>query len=290
MAFSCTDEDLFRNEVHFRLENGGFVRFAGPFNALIGADDPSSWSYNELVEDVNNNLTSYDVYVIGGGDTTLVVSHANPTGQFGIGLTSTNVAAALGVDPSTFEFGQSIRFWATATRNDGVVFNATPLSADFTTGEVTGNTQEQLTTTAGYRNALTFSLIIACPSPPDVSSYVGTMNVITSSWFELGPVTVEAGPGANQITLKNLQGGSNRRIRGSSADFVLTLNKDQTVSFDRQEGWNDSGFNSQYGEYRFIQGAGSNFTFQCANNRITIRMYANVNAGNFGTSTMVLEK
>jgi len=284
MAFSCTDEDLFRNEVHFRLENGGFVRFAGPFKALIGASDPSSWSYNELVEDVNNNLTSYDVYVIGGGDTSLVVSHANPTGQFEIGLTATNVAAALGVDPSTFEFGQSIRFWATATRNDGVVFDATPLSVDFTTGEVQGNTQEQLTTTTGYRNALTFSLTIACPNPPDASTYTGTMNILASGWFVLGNVTVVAGPEANQITLQNVQGKGG--IAGSSADFTMTLNEDQTVSFTSQEGWNHATF----GPLRMLPVAGGNFTFECSNNRIVVRMRPNVAAGNFSVNTMILEK
>lgn len=284
VSISCTDEDLFRNEVFFRLENGGFVRFAGPFKALIGANDPAVWSYNELVEDVNGNLSSYDVYAISATDTALVISHPNPKGPFELGITSTAVAAALNIDPASFQFGQSIRFWATATRVDGVVFDATPLNVDFVTGEVTGNTQEQLTTTTGYRNALAFTLTIACPNPPDVQTYLGTMNITASNWFVNGPVNVVAGPGPGEITLQNVQGRGG--IAGSSADFTMRLNEDQTVSFTAQTGW----IHSQFGALRMLPVAGGNFTFECSNNAIIVRMRPNVAAGNFAINTMRLSK
>lgn len=283
-AFACTDEDKFRNEVHFRLEKGGFVRFAEfGTSPLIGAETADSWEYNALVEDVNGNLSSYDVHVITPTDTVLIVSHQNPQGQFEIGITSTDVAAALEISPADFEFGQSIDFWGVATREDGVVFDAKPLTVDFTTGEVSGNTREQLTTTPGYRNALAFRLTIACPSPPDPSTYVGTMNIIQSGWLVNGPVNVVAGPGDGQITLQNVQGRGG--IAGSSADFIINLNEDQTATFDPNPGW----VHATFGPLRFLD-AGGGFTFQCANNRIILRLRPNVAAGNFGVNTMILEK
>jgi hypothetical protein len=290
VTFSCTDEDLFKNEVHFRLENGGFVRFEGAFKALIGADSPGAWSYDELVQDPNGNLSSYDVYVIGATDTSLVISHPNPTGSFALGLTSANVSAALGVDPSALEFGQALRFLATATRNDGVIFDSAPLKYDPATGETSGTTQENLLDASAYRSAMDFTLTIACPGSPNAATYLGTMNITASGWFVNGPVTVVAGSQPNQIVLKNVEGRADGRLRGSSADFTLTLNDDQTVSFERQEGWNDSGYNGQYGEYRMLPVSGGNFTFECSNNSIIVRMRPNVNAGNFGVNTMRLSK
>jgi hypothetical protein len=284
VTFSCTDEDLFKNEVHFRLENGGFVRFEGAFKALIGADSPGAWSYDELVQDPNGNLSSYDVYVVSATDTSLVISHPNPTGSFALGITSANVAAALGVDPSTFDFGQSIRFLATATRNDGVIFDSAPLTYDPVTGETSGTTQENLTSVTSYRSAMNFTLTIACPGSPDAATYLGTMNIDASGWFVLGAINVVAGPTPNSITLQNVQGKGG--IAGSSADFTMTLNDDQTVTIEDQPGW----VHASFGDLRMRPVSGGNFTFECSNNSIIIRMRPNVAAGNFGVNTMRLSK
>ena len=294
-TMACTDEDKFKNEVFFELERGGFVRFVDAFNPLIGTTDPAVFEYNPLMEDVNGNLSSYDLYIIGDidgdnvNDTTIFNSYTDLSAEFPLNLTSANIAATLNRDVSSFEYGETFRFIATATRSDGVVFGNQPLTADFEEGVFVGNTQENRINEPGYRDAMDFDLVIACPTEPDVSSYPGTYTVVQGGWFETGvSVNLVAGPGENQITIQNLS-ATRRTSSGTAsgtADFTFTINSDQTVSFEDQPGWTHSGF----GALRMRQSSTGNFTFQCANNRIILRMNAVIPDGrSFGAVRTVLE-
>jgi hypothetical protein len=191
----------------------------------------------------------------------------------------------LGITPADLTFGQTLRFLGTATRNDGTVFTSGGLDVDFDEGTVSGNTQENLTDEPGYRDALDFNLIIACPNPPDASTYPGTYTVTASGWFPVGAqVNVVAGPGANQITIEDVPGAGG--IAGTMGTFVITLNEDQTVSFAEAFGWTHATF----GALSFTQSATLNFTFECANNTIQIRKNGQVAAGTFGAVTSVFVK
>jgi len=295
VSVACTDEDKFKNEVFFKLERGGFVRFVDPFNPLIGANSPDSWTYDIPVWDPNNNLSSYTVSVIGGdkdNDGVTDTTEVNTITDFGgadgvpINITAASVAAGLGVDVSTFSFGQSFRFIATATRNDGVVFTMEDVTADFENNVFTGNTQENLEA-AGYFNAMRFSLTIACPGEPDVTTYPGQY-VVTfgNGWFEVGQVvTVVAGPGENDITIQNLQGNTGNNQ--GSGDYVVSINSDQTLTpAANTAGWT----NPSFGTITFLDAGGGNFTFECANHQLIIRHTVTVAAGSFGNRTLRLEK
>lgn len=280
-VFSCTDEDSFRNEVFFKLERGGFVRFVDAFNPLIGTQDPASFVYDAMIEDANGNLSAYNLYVVDNGDTFLVNSFTDLSGPVSINITAANVAAATGGSTSDFEFGQTLNFVGEAIRSDGIVFDTAPLEADFDDNEFGGTTQEQLYT-PGYRNALKFSLTIACPDPPNASTYAGTYTFVRNGWLGTtdGTVQVVAGPGDNQITLLNAQ---TRRGSTGAKDFVITLNEDQTTSADTQEMY----VHSTYGQTTL---SGSGFTFECAGHRVIITTTQRVAAGSFGSSTTIIEK
>lgn len=282
-AVSCTDEDSFRNEVFFKLERGGFVRFVDTFNPLIGTSDPATFVYDASIEDVNGNLSAYNLYVINevNDDTLLVNSFTDMTGEISINITAQNVAAALGGSTADFEFGQTLRFVGEAIRSDGLVFTTDPLDADFDDNEFGGNTQPNLYT-SGYRNALLFSLTIACPNPPDASTYAGTYDFIQNGWLGTtsGTVEVVAGPGDNQITLVDAQ---TRRGATGAKDFIITLNEDQTVSAGTQEMY-------VHGTYGQTTLSGSGFTFECAGHRIIITTTQRVSAGSFGSSTTIIER
>ncbi len=287
-AVSCTDEDKFNNEVFFELERGGFVRFVEDVNPLIGAEVADNWTYNETIEDVNGNLSSYDLFVVAGGDTSLVKSYTNLSGPTPMALTSAELASALGVAASTFSFGDSFNFIGTATRSDGTVFTNSALSVDFDENDFSGNTQENLLNEPGYRSAMGFTLTIACPTPPDVSTYPGTYTIESGVWFDAAqPAVVVAGPGADQITI-TLQASptvSSGRVSGT-INVVLTINEDQTVSFGSSPGFSHTAF----GDTSYEQRAGANFTFQCANNQILLRGGMRVAAGTFGSFNTVLTK
>ena len=280
---SCVDEEGFNNEIYFDLERGGFVRFEEAFDPLIGTTDPTSFEYNPMMEDPNGNLSEYRLYNIDGADTFLVETYTDIAGPFALNLTAAKVAAATGRDVSSFEFGETLEFVGEAVRNDGVVFTADPLEADFETGIVTGSTQQNLYAN-GYKNALVFDLIIACPTPPDAANYVGSFTVVSGGWFETGAVVqVVEGAGENEIIIQDLPGAGS--VSGV-ADFPVTLNEDQTVSFSGPTGWS----HSTYGPMTMNQSSAGNFTFECANNRIILVMNARVAAGTFGAVTTVLEK
>ncbi len=294
LAVSCTDEDKFNNEVFFELERGGFVRFVEDVNPLIGAETADTWTYNETIEDVNGNLTSYllfviaDVDAVAGNDTTLVKSYTDLSGPTPMNLTSAELATALNTTTTSFAFGDSFNFIATATRNDGTVFTNAPLVADFDENNFSGNTQENLVDEVGYRSAMNFTLTIACPTEPDVSTYPGTYTIESGVWFDAAqPAVVVAGPEANQITI-TLQASptvSSGRVSGT-INVVVTINEDQTVSFGSSPGFSHTAF----GDTSYEQRAGANFTFECANNQILLRGGMRVAAGTFGSFNTVLTK
>lgn len=282
IGVSCVEEDEFNNEVFFKLERGGFVRFADAFNPLIGTNDATNFTYSAEIEDVNNNLTSYTVSIVdeANGDTVQIGEYTDFPAT--LQITSADIATALGVNSSTFEFAQTFDFVGNATRSDGVVFTPEPLEADFEEGIVSGNTQQQLYT-AGYRNALAFTLQIACPSPPDAANYGGTYDFVSNGWLGTsdGTVQVVSGPGDNQITLLSAQ---TRRGASGDIDFIINLNEDQTVTAAAQGGYN----HPTYGATT-LQG-GNGYTFECADNMIIITLTQTVAAGSFGPATTILRK
>lgn len=293
-AFSCTDEDKFNSEIFFELESGGFVRFVEDFNPLIGAETADSWTYNETIEDVNGNLSSYDIFIIAnvdgvaGDDTTLVKTFTDLSGPTPLALTSAEVATALNVASSTFSFGDTFEFIATATTNEGVVYTNAPLVVDFDNNEFSGNSQENIINESGYRTALNFNLTIACPTEPDLSTYPGTYTIVSGSWFDAAQgAVVTAGPADNQITI-TVQASptvSSSRVTGT-LNIVLTVNADQSVAFESTPGFSHTSF----GDTSFEQLGGTNFTFECANNAILLRGRMRVAAGTFGGFNVELTK
>jgi len=167
---SCTDESTFSNPVTHQLERGAFVRFDNMDAILDMYPDPQDINISEGIYDANGNVSSYSLTVtanVGGslytGEDFITISSFPAT----LNITSQMIADAIGVDVSTFFYGDTFSFVAKATRNDGVVFSGQTPSYDASNGTVgPGNTQSQLIDVSSYKNAMTFGFVLFTDCPP----------------------------------------------------------------------------------------------------------------------------
>lgn len=207
ISFSCTDQSTFNNPVTHELERGAFIKFTnGQPSATVS--DPQNISFSDEILDANNNTADFTVglkAIIGG--TTYIEGNFFNTTSFPatFSFTSQSIADAIGVDVTTFSFGDSFEFTATATRNDGVVFLG--VRPTFDTDNLTvgpGNTEPNLDLIA-YKDAMSFGIIVACAAHI-AADMPGTWTVVTDTWADYGggeQVTVEAGPDDNTFQIFN---------------------------------------------------------------------------------------
>lgn len=129
---SCEDED--KNRLP-ELEAGGLVVFVD-FPEFNAGADPSTASFNELVEDANGNVASYNLQVVGDfdGATEDTLNFASTTTfPFDVSFTAADMASLFGVSVSDFQEGDSFTFLGTAVTVDGVTYDYVETS--FTSGD-----------------------------------------------------------------------------------------------------------------------------------------------------------
>jgi hypothetical protein len=169
ISFSCTDQSTFNNPVTHELERGAFAKVsAGSIPNVVF--DPMNIDASAEIVDSNNNISEYVLMLEANisGD----ILHQENFVTFTsfpatINITSQNLADALGISVSDIAFGNSFRFIAKVTRNDGTVFYGSAPTYDTSTGTVNiGNTEPNLYLGA-YNDAMEFLVALACPpSPP----------------------------------------------------------------------------------------------------------------------------
>jgi len=127
---SCEDEDKFRFPPD--LGFGGFVSFVDQPEFKAGAD-PLTASFSAVTYASNNNVSSYDLRVRGffnGAPLDTISFGSTTTFPYDVSFTSQDLAALFGVDVSTFETNDQFKFFGTAVRNDGVVYDGESSSCD----------------------------------------------------------------------------------------------------------------------------------------------------------------
>lgn len=292
---SCTDEGKFNNPVHFDLENGAFVRFEQEQN-LTPAVDLQSFNgtfVNATIEDVNNNIESYSLtltafvrgknYVV--KDFILINSFPS-----NLTITSQMIADAAGFDINSLDFGDSFDFTAKVVRNDGTEFYAIQPSYSASNQTIgIGNTDITNLGKAGYRDAMQFDFIFACPSF-EQSDIIGTYNIVEKGFDIYYNTTVEiiAGDSANEFIIVDIFGHGAEF--GSDFDITAVVSGDGTnFSVARQPAFNGSdsnNFSNSYGEGRLD---GSGLVFSCLGT-INMSLTPTVDAGSFGSRDFVLQK
>lgn len=297
-VYSCTDESKFVNPSHFQLENGSFVRFAEE-QGLAKAVDLNSFTgtfVNGTVEDVNNNTSEYSLsltaFVAG---TTYVVEDFVVLTSFpsNLEITMQQIADAAGFDASTIDFGDSFAFVAKTTRNDGQEFYA--VAPSFSSSNLTvgiGNTDIDNLNKPGYRDAMLFDFIFACPSFIQ-ADIVGTYRKTTDGFnvdYNNDIVQIVAGSNENEFIIQDFFGHAAQFPGMGPFDITVSVASDGTnVTVARQPAFNGSdsnNFGAAYGEGRLD---GSGLVFSCLGT-INLNLTPTVDAGSFGARDFVLEK
>lgn len=167
-VFSCTDESTFNNPTIHDLAKGGFVRFANTEPKALVFDAQDIVYAGEII-DANNNLSSYTISLKAAisGKNYFIDDYVTITSfPATLTITSQQLADAIGIEVNDFSLGSLFSFVGIATTNDGRVFNGERPEFDANTGAVgVGNTEANLEL-ASYKNAMTFSILIACPPSP----------------------------------------------------------------------------------------------------------------------------
>lgn len=183
----CTDESKFNNPVHFELENGAFIRFENDEPNLTYSDAQNIF-FSDEIYDANGNAQSYSLGLtatIGGVEYEEVEYFATTTFPVTLEITSESLASAIGIDPSTIDFGDKFDFNANVVRDDGKVFNVE-------------NTDSTLLTGTSYNDAIDFTMIVSCPFVQ--SEIIGKYAVVSDAWadYSVGDIlTVVAGESTN---------------------------------------------------------------------------------------------
>jgi hypothetical protein len=185
---------------------------------------------------------------------------------------ATEIATALGIQPSQLEPGNQYTLYNEAVTKDGRMFSSANTDADFE-GQ------------AGYNMALHWTATVICPYTASVFSS-GTFVIVTDEWdgYPAGSVvSVTTGPGANQLTLLVYPRpgvGTNQK------PFIVDINPaNGTASVD----------NTVYGDYPgfpdlSLETTGSaNYVFACLG---VIKLLLNHTspAGDFGNYALVIKK
>ena len=161
---SCEDEDKMRFP---ELGNGGFVKFVSMPEFDAGAD-PTSASFDALVEDPNGNVASYVITVQGdfaGAPADPIAFRSTNTFPFDVGFTGADMASLFGVNISTFQEGDSFEFFAVVTTTDGLVYDGTATEFDSATGEWNGGmTDGVLLSAAGLLQAFNWEVTFDDPA------------------------------------------------------------------------------------------------------------------------------
>ncbi|PWG06532.1 hypothetical protein [Polaribacter aquimarinus] len=234
---SCTDENKFTNPVTFGLENGAFAAFetATPAAAY---PDPQQITFSDVITDPNGTMANYNVKLIAtlSGNVYVKEDFFNATSfPAEMSFNTQSLATALGLQTSDINFGDTFNFIATVTSKDGNEFVGIAPAFNSTTLEVSGGNTEPQLQTAGYKSAMQFNFIVACPF--DQAAMVGTWTVADANGFHVSgggsngtgqTFEVVAGANADEIVLKNPFGSAN------NTDITVKASPFGIATFDWQ--------------------------------------------------------
>lgn len=287
--FSCTENETITDTS--TLQKGGLPIFA---DKVIQTASFSAGKYVADIADGTNNIEKYEIVsvsaTIGG------ISYPAEKVSFSYSLPAkieisfASLATALGVPVTDITYGDSFNLIAKVTTKDGRVFGGVIPATDGSIpkeGALPNVNPINNTTTdvlnGNFKQALSFSFTVACPSFDQASMY-GTYTIDDVDFVEYSDrtppgftVQCVAGPRPNSLKFIN--------FTNIGTDLIVDVNPaTQTVTSAKV------GMYNNFYIYGLCFGEGtSGLVFSC-NGTILLKMQYTVAAGSFGTYDFVLNK
>lgn len=278
---ACRDEDAvrlpkFEEGVNARVvlyPDRSFLNFADLSTASIAFDVYSVSDIEEIVYSATYKDASLPQKVYPSVELITVSGSEFANGKATeIEITASEIATKFGLSGGIgfLDGGDSFTFTASAKMKDGRVFDGANSAPSITQGNNASFTQ-------------TFTVFVACPFV--VADAVGTYTITRDdfqAWLD-DQVDVVAGPGPNQVTLKNLFG------HPENYDIIVDVDPakgDATIK--KQEAWHCNNFGCGFG-VGSIESVAPGLFFSCTG-FLTITVKHTVAAGSFGNFKLELTK
>ncbi len=264
---SCEDES--KNRVP-TPPNGAFV-YLDVDTPVIDVTNIDSSSYDFTLTAPAGNIESYELSVNrnGGDDFPILTITKFPTS---VSISAADIANALGITVADLQPGDAYNFSALITDKNGNESSIDNLNGD--------------AKNPGERQAFKHTTYLSCPF--NAADAAGLYQVTFDGFFEDQPWDVEilAGPGENQITMKNLYEPSTGQ---GGYDIVIDVDPNTGIATVENQGVFDTdAFGWGYGEAK-VRTNGPSFVFSCSGT-ITLLLNYNVSLGSFGTFQFSLQK
>jgi len=289
LLFSCTENETITDTS--TLQKGGLPIIA---DKVIQTASFSAGKYVADIKDGTNNIDKYEIVsvsaTIGG------ISYPAEKVSFKYSLPAkieisfASLATAFGIPVTDITYGDSFNVIAKVTTKDGRVFGGVIPATDGSIpkeGALPNVNPINNTTTdvlnGNFKQALSFSFTVACPSFDQASMY-GTYTIDDIDFVEYtdrtpSGFTVQcvAGPRPNSLKFIN--------FTNIGTDLIVDVNQaTQTVTSAKV------GMYNNFYIYGLCSGEGtSGLVFSC-NGTILLKMRYTVAAGGFGTYDFVLNK
>jgi hypothetical protein len=245
LAISCKKQDIKGDSSV--LGTGAYLRLQQTIRNTIDYAARTTSSASIKVGGIGAAIDNVNIYVVAGSDLDKnnwkKVKNVPFTEGVTLEVKATEMAAALGISVDNLVPGSSYTFYNEAITKDGRAFSLANTTTDF---------ESQ----APYQMALQWQVFVVCPF--DATASAGTYHVIDdSNWNDFvpgDPITVTAGPGANQISMIAYPSpafGSNRKPTVIDVDPATGTATIKSQVFGDYPGAPNS----------IIQGAG--FVFSC---------------------------
>ena len=286
-------------EIKSVINKDALVKFEENPPAAVGVNQVSDVNYSFTLLDANKNAASYNLkmYADLTGVRTDTVDVATVTSfPTTLSLSAADLADLLGITVDDIGFGDNFYFSGSVTTTDGQVYSGDVLpnyddldDDDPQTFEIVGGgVTADLLDETGYRQAFEFGFVILCPSV-DLSELVGTYTITYEAFSEnsWSPVTVIAGPEANQLTIKNMY-----ELETGDIGYDLILDVDMStgaITIETQEVFDTAFYSFPYGICSVTSAPGTNYVFSCTGG-IALFVEYTVAAGSFGTGSITMTK
>ncbi|HRI19438.1 MAG TPA: hypothetical protein PLA68_00730 [Panacibacter sp.] len=270
--FSCVKGDSTNPLLSVdQLEVGSYISFIEKTNITFNIADLDNSVVSFSVNKTGSDVDHIDMFVVQGANsdpsTWKLVKTVPYTGDGTVlSASATETATALGITFDNFDPGGSFTFYQRITTTDGRKFDVT-------------NINSQVESNSNYNMAFRLTAYIGCPFIAPVG---GTYEVIEDGWEDWGAgdiVTVEDGPGENQISLSGVY---------PNPDYGDPVNP-IVVDIDPATGFATVP-DVEYGDYGvLISCNGSGFVFSCTGT-IDLNLDHFQAAGDYGVYRLVLHK
>jgi len=245
---------------------------------VLDVTDLANSSFEATLTAPSNNVDTYilEAQLISTttSDWAEVKNITNFPKTYDLSVSANELATAFGIDLADFLPGDQINFYAYAIGDNG----------DTATWE---NLDQDLGTNPGQKQGFTYTTYVSCPFDADESAgtYSITVEDMGAYYDNLDyDLVVEAGPGENQITLKNIFDHPNPDNPGQTYDVVVDVDPSTGIAtVEKQPAWHSGNFGMPYG-VASVEGEG--FVFSCTGT-IILMMEHTVAAGSFGSALFV---